>query len=216
MACSLCSPQHNGGRGEGTTANGPINITGTFQCPECTQKFDTEKANNVHFKFTHDRSLVYDTTLVAPICDTGPIQEICNKIMGDVDRTITINAVDTEFLVTCNTEWKVADLIQHISAAREADPRDVRLVDVGASEVLDPSKPLRDYTAESFTMVIDFCKRSKCGYCRGTGEDHECGSCGGSGEGHGRYNSRCKVCKGSGRVATAFGPCRACHGKGLM
>lgn len=40
--------------GDGTVANVGIKIAGKFQCPECRQKFDTEKASTLHWKFIHD------------------------------------------------------------------------------------------------------------------------------------------------------------------
>ncbi|OLP93774.1 hypothetical protein AK812_SmicGene24283 [Symbiodinium microadriaticum] len=40
--------------GDGTTMNVGIKMTGTFQCPECRQKFDSEKAKQLHWKFIHD------------------------------------------------------------------------------------------------------------------------------------------------------------------
>ncbi|CAE7868350.1 unnamed protein product [Symbiodinium necroappetens] len=40
--------------GDGTTTNVGIKMTGTFQCPECRQKFDSEKAKQLHWKFIHD------------------------------------------------------------------------------------------------------------------------------------------------------------------
>eukprot|EP00439_Symbiodinium_sp_Y106_P029780 s3931_g3.t1 len=40
--------------GDGTTTNVGIKMTGTFQCPECRQKFDSEKAKQLRWKFIHD------------------------------------------------------------------------------------------------------------------------------------------------------------------
>lgn len=40
--------------GNGTVENVGIRLTGTKQCPDCNQKFDTEKAKELHWKFIHD------------------------------------------------------------------------------------------------------------------------------------------------------------------
>jgi len=40
--------------GDGTTENVGIKTNGTFQCPDCRQKFDSEKARDLHWKFIHD------------------------------------------------------------------------------------------------------------------------------------------------------------------
>lgn len=40
--------------GDGTVANVGIRTAGSFQCPDCSQKFDTEKAKQLHWKFLHD------------------------------------------------------------------------------------------------------------------------------------------------------------------
>merc|ERR1712151_1061899 len=37
--------------GDGTVDNVGIKMTGTFQCPECRQKFDSQKALDLHLKF---------------------------------------------------------------------------------------------------------------------------------------------------------------------
>ena len=40
--------------GDGSVENIGIRIAGQFQCPDCRQKFDTEKAKQIHWKFIHD------------------------------------------------------------------------------------------------------------------------------------------------------------------
>jgi len=40
--------------GDGTVINVGIKTTGAFQCPDCRQKFDSEKAKQLHWKFIHD------------------------------------------------------------------------------------------------------------------------------------------------------------------
>merc|ERR1712028_133903 len=40
--------------GDGSVENVGIKMSGSFQCPECRQKFDTEKAKQLHWKFIHD------------------------------------------------------------------------------------------------------------------------------------------------------------------
>jgi hypothetical protein len=40
--------------GDGSVENVGIKTGGKFQCPECQQKFDTEKAKQLHWKFIHD------------------------------------------------------------------------------------------------------------------------------------------------------------------
>jgi len=40
--------------GDGSIDNVGIKTNGTFQCPECSQKFETEKAKKLHWKFIHD------------------------------------------------------------------------------------------------------------------------------------------------------------------
>merc|ERR1712176_996581 len=40
--------------GDGTVANVGIRINGAFQCPDCRQKFDSERAQQLHWKFIHD------------------------------------------------------------------------------------------------------------------------------------------------------------------
>merc|ERR1712137_677087 len=40
--------------GDNTVENVGIKMTGSFQCPDCRQKFDTEKAKQLHWKFIHD------------------------------------------------------------------------------------------------------------------------------------------------------------------
>jgi len=42
--------------GDGTVINVGIKTTGAFQCPDCRQKFDSEKAKQLHWKFIHDPS----------------------------------------------------------------------------------------------------------------------------------------------------------------
>jgi len=42
------------GSGDGTIDNVGIRLSGTFQCPECRQRFDTERAKEIHCRFTHD------------------------------------------------------------------------------------------------------------------------------------------------------------------
>ncbi len=40
--------------GDGTVTNVGIKMSGSFQCPECRQKFETEKTMKLHWKFIHD------------------------------------------------------------------------------------------------------------------------------------------------------------------
>ena len=40
--------------GNGTVEQVGIKMTGVHQCPDCRQKFDTEKAKQLHWKFIHD------------------------------------------------------------------------------------------------------------------------------------------------------------------
>jgi len=40
--------------GDGTVDNVGIKMAGTFQCPECRQKFDSEAAKKLHWRFIHD------------------------------------------------------------------------------------------------------------------------------------------------------------------
>lgn len=40
--------------GDGTTQNVGIKVDAKFQCAECRQKFDSEKAKELHWKFIHD------------------------------------------------------------------------------------------------------------------------------------------------------------------
>jgi len=40
--------------GDGTIQNVGIKVDAQFQCPECHQKFDSERANQLHWKFIHD------------------------------------------------------------------------------------------------------------------------------------------------------------------
>ena len=40
--------------GDGTTQNVGIKVGASFQCVECRQKFDSEKAKQLHWKFIHD------------------------------------------------------------------------------------------------------------------------------------------------------------------
>lgn len=40
--------------GDGTTQNVGIKVGASFQCAECRQKFDSEKAKQLHWKFIHD------------------------------------------------------------------------------------------------------------------------------------------------------------------
>eukprot|EP00441_Pelagodinium_beii_P031661 CAMPEP_0197642744 /NCGR_PEP_ID=MMETSP1338-20131121/16317_1 /TAXON_ID=43686 ORGANISM="Pelagodinium beii, Strain RCC1491" /NCGR_SAMPLE_ID=MMETSP1338 /ASSEMBLY_ACC=CAM_ASM_000754 /LENGTH=60 /DNA_ID=CAMNT_0043215913 /DNA_START=82 /DNA_END=264 /DNA_ORIENTATION=+ len=40
--------------GDGSTQNVGIKVDAKFQCPECRQKFDSEKAKQLHWKFIHD------------------------------------------------------------------------------------------------------------------------------------------------------------------
>ncbi|CAE7596691.1 unnamed protein product [Symbiodinium natans] len=56
--------------GDGTTTNVGIKMTGTFQCPECRQKFDSEKAKQLHWKFIHDPNrsrIVAELSLVSTL-----------------------------------------------------------------------------------------------------------------------------------------------------
>jgi hypothetical protein len=40
--------------GDGTTQNVGIKVSASFQCGECRQKFDSDKAKQLHWKFIHD------------------------------------------------------------------------------------------------------------------------------------------------------------------
>nr|ABI14299.1 unknown [Pfiesteria piscicida] len=40
--------------GDGAVTNVGIRTTGAHQCPDCRQKFDSEKAKQLHWKFIHD------------------------------------------------------------------------------------------------------------------------------------------------------------------
>jgi len=40
--------------GDGSLENVGIRVTGIFQCSECRQTFDTERARQVHWKCFHD------------------------------------------------------------------------------------------------------------------------------------------------------------------
>ena len=40
--------------GDGTVTNVGIRVAGVIQCPHCRQKFDTQKACDLHYKFIHD------------------------------------------------------------------------------------------------------------------------------------------------------------------
>ena len=40
--------------GDGATQNVGIKVGAQFQCAECRQKFDSEKAKQLHWKFIHD------------------------------------------------------------------------------------------------------------------------------------------------------------------
>ncbi|CAJ1414019.1 unnamed protein product [Effrenium voratum] len=40
--------------GDGSTQNVGIKVDAKFQCAECRQKFDSEKAKQLHWKFIHD------------------------------------------------------------------------------------------------------------------------------------------------------------------
>merc|ERR1712190_405102 len=40
--------------GDGTIENVGIKVDGMFQCLECRQRFDSDKALNLHWKFNHD------------------------------------------------------------------------------------------------------------------------------------------------------------------
>jgi len=40
--------------GDGTVENVGVRMTAAFPCPDCRQKFDTEKAKQLHWKFIHD------------------------------------------------------------------------------------------------------------------------------------------------------------------
>ena len=39
--------------GDGSVDNVGIKMSGNFQCPECRQKFDTEKVKQLHWEFIH-------------------------------------------------------------------------------------------------------------------------------------------------------------------
>eukprot|EP00438_Fugacium_kawagutii_P002936 Skav232615 [mRNA] locus=scaffold1224:745635:745940:+ [translate_table: standard] len=40
--------------GDGTTQNVGIKVNASHQCGECRQKFDSEKAKQLHWRFIHD------------------------------------------------------------------------------------------------------------------------------------------------------------------
>nr|ABV72539.1 unknown [Heterocapsa triquetra] len=40
--------------GDGSVNNVGIKMTGKFKCPDCSQKFDSVKAKELHWKFIHD------------------------------------------------------------------------------------------------------------------------------------------------------------------
>jgi len=40
--------------GDGIVTNVGVKMTGDFTCPDCHQRFDTEKAKDLHWKFFHD------------------------------------------------------------------------------------------------------------------------------------------------------------------
>jgi len=46
--------------GDGTLQNVGVRTCGNFQCPDCGQKFDTEQALAVHWRFTHDPNRLKD------------------------------------------------------------------------------------------------------------------------------------------------------------
>ena len=40
--------------GDGTIGGVGVKATGEYQCPDCRQKFDTETAKKLHWRFIHD------------------------------------------------------------------------------------------------------------------------------------------------------------------
>lgn len=40
--------------GDGTVSNVGVKMNGTFECNECRQKFESAKAQELHWKFIHD------------------------------------------------------------------------------------------------------------------------------------------------------------------
>ncbi|CAE7840990.1 unnamed protein product [Symbiodinium sp. CCMP2592] len=79
-----------------------IKMTGTFQCPECRQKFDSEKAKQLHWKFIHDpnRSAVACFRLLAGIRRTE------RKL-----RTLRAEAVTEQRSAAFGFAWGFAPLV---------------------------------------------------------------------------------------------------------
>ncbi|CAE6922352.1 unnamed protein product [Symbiodinium sp. CCMP2592] len=55
-------------------------MTGTFQCPECRQKFDSEKAKQLHWKFIHDPNRLQHAP--ASYVDDSPLLREKDLIIG--------------------------------------------------------------------------------------------------------------------------------------
>ena len=62
--CSPCVQS-----GDGTVENVGIKLTGSFQCKECRQRFETQKALDLHWKFIHDPNPPDSQAIQTPALD---------------------------------------------------------------------------------------------------------------------------------------------------
>merc|ERR1711862_917639 len=63
--------------GDGSTANVGIKMTGSFQCPDCRQKFDSEKAKQLHWRFIHDPTRHQEDRVCKPFVRMGDVIKQC-------------------------------------------------------------------------------------------------------------------------------------------
>jgi len=64
---NFCSPRVQSG--DGTIENVGIKLTGSFQCKECRQRFETQKALDLHWKFIHDPNPPDSQAIQTPALD---------------------------------------------------------------------------------------------------------------------------------------------------
>lgn len=134
------------------------------------------------------------------------------EVVAIAPRLFKITTLTEELTIACQPGWAVNDLQLQIAARKGIDPKTVCFADVSTGEAIVSDKQLSDHVSNAFAMVI----RKLCNSCNGNRQKmsrEECHSCGGTGEGWGRYNSRCKVCKGSGDCgAPRMTPCHCGDG----
>lgn len=105
--------------GDGTVANVGVRLSGTCQCKECMQRFDTERALLLHVKFIHGDKVVRVIML-----------------RQDDDTLIGTSVAGEELFCISDVVTTARSLQAHVAVALECQPLMVTLFD-GGSELTD-------------------------------------------------------------------------------